>query len=186
MLADHGGKDQISEGGLRNFKNRGTRHGADEYPFLIDERGMSILPLSALQLQHKVWNERVSSGIPDLDKMLEGKGYYRGTSVLVTGTAGSGKTSVAAAFVHAACRRGERCLFIDFEESRDQVARNMKSIGLNLNRWAKTGLLTHEAWRPTQFGIEMHLLRIHKLIEKHGPQCESKPVFAQRLRLSPI
>jgi len=171
ILLDHRVKDQISERRLRIVKYRGTRHGADEYPFLIDERGMSILPLSALELQHKVWNERVSSGIPDLDKMLEGKGYYRGTSILVTGTAGSGKTSVAAAFIDAACRRGERCLFIDFEESRDQLGRNMKSIGLNLNRWAGKGLLTHEAWRPTQFGIEMHLLRIHKLIEKHKPQC---------------
>jgi circadian clock protein KaiC len=171
ILLDHRVKDQISERRLRIVKYRGTRHGADEYPFLIDERGMSILPLSALQLRHKVWNERVSSGIPDLDKMLEGKGYYRGTSILVTGTAGSGKTSVAAAFIDAACRRGERCLFIDFEESRDQVARNMKSIGLNLNRWAGNGLLTHEAWRPTQFGIEMHLLRMHKLIEKYKPQC---------------
>jgi len=171
ILLDHRVKDQISERRLRIVKYRGTRHGADEYPFLIDEHGMSILPLSALELQHKVWNERVSSGIPDLDKMLEGKGYYRGTSILVTGTAGSGKTSVAAAFIDAACRRGERCLFIDFEESRDQVGRNMKSIGLNLNRWAGKGLLTHEAWRSTQFGIEMHLLRIHKLIEKHKPQC---------------
>ena len=171
ILLDHRVKNQISERRLRIVKYRGTSHGADEYPFLIDERGMSILPLSALQLQHKVWNERVSSGIPDLDKMLEGRGYYRGTSILVTGTAGSGKTSVSAAFIDAACRRGERCLFIDFEESRDQVARNMKSIGLNLNRWAKSGLLTHEAWRPTQFGIEMHLLHIHKLIEKYNPQC---------------
>jgi circadian clock protein KaiC len=171
ILLDHRVKNQISERRLRIVKYRGTSHGANEYPFLIDERGMSILPLSALQLQHKVWNERVSSGIPDLDKMLEGQGYYRGTSILVTGTAGSGKTSVSAAFIDAACRRGERCLFIDFEESRDQVARNMKSIGLNLNRWAGNGLLTHEAWRPTQFGIEMHLLRIHKLIEKHKPQC---------------
>jgi circadian clock protein KaiC len=171
ILLDHRVKNQISERRLRIVKYRGTSHGADEYPFLIDERGMSILPLSALHLQHKVWNERVSSGIPDLDKMLEGQGYYRGTSILVTGTAGSGKTSVSAAFIDAACRRGERCLFIDFEESRDQVARNMKSIGLNLKRWAGNGLLTHEAWRPTQFGIEMHLLRIHKLIEKHKPQC---------------
>ena len=171
ILLDHRVKNQISERRLRIVKYRGTSHGADENPFLIDECGMSILPLSALQLQHKVWNERVSSGIPDLDKMLEGRGYYRGTSILVTGTAGSGKTSVSAALIDAACRRGERCLFIDFEESRDQVARNMKSIGLNLNRWAGNGLLTHEAWRPTQFGIEMHLLRIHKLIEKHKPQC---------------
>jgi circadian clock protein KaiC len=171
ILLDHRIKDQISERRLRIVKYRGTSHGADEYPFLIDERGMSILPLSSLQLQHKVWNERVSSGIPDLDEMLEGKGYFRGTSVLVTGTAGSGKSTVAASFVDAACRRGERCLYIDFEESRFQVTRNMKSAGIDLERWGRKGLYEHEAWRPTQFGLEMHLLRIHKLIEKHKPQC---------------
>ena len=132
---------------------------------------MSILPLTSLQLQHTVSNERVSSGVPDLDEMLEGKGYFRGSSVLITGTAGSGKTTLAASFVDAACRRGERCLYIDFEESRDQVARNMTSVGIDLDQWTKKGLLTHEAWRPTQFGIEMHLLRIHKFIEKVKPQC---------------
>ena len=132
---------------------------------------MSILPLSALQLQHKVSSERVSSGVLDLDAMLEGRGFFRGSSVLVTGTAGSGKTTLAASFVEAACRRGERCLYIDFEESRDQVARNMKSVGLDLHHWVNDGLLAHEAWRPTQFGIEMHLLRIYKLVEKFKPQC---------------
>jgi circadian clock protein KaiC len=171
ILLDHRIKDQISARRLRIVKYRGTKHGADEYPFLIDERGMSILPLTSLQLQHTVSNERVSSGVPDLDEMLEGKGYFRGSSVLVTGTAGSGKTTLSASFVDAACRRGERCLYIDFEESRDQVARNMSSVGLDLDQWSKKGLLTHEAWRPTQFGIEMHLLRIHKLIEKVKPQC---------------
>jgi len=124
-----------------------------------------------LQLQHKISNERLSTGVPDLDTMLEGKGFFRGTSILVTGTAGSGKTTLAASFVDAACRRGERSLYIDFEESRDQVARNMKSVGLDLHQWVDAGLLAHEAWRPTQFGIEMHLLRIHKLIEKFKPQC---------------
>jgi circadian clock protein KaiC len=171
ILLDQRIKERISERRLRIVKYRGTKHGADEYPFLIDERGMSILPLSSLQLQHKVWDERVSTGIPDLDAMLEGKGYYRGTSILVTGTAGSGKTTVAASYVDAACRRGERCLYIDFEESRLQVVRNMFSVGIDLNHWAKEGLLVHEAWRPTQFGIEMHLLRIHKLIDKVKPQC---------------
>jgi circadian clock protein KaiC len=171
ILLDHRVRDQISERRLRIVKYRGTRHGADEYPFLIDERGMSILPLTSLQLQHRVWNERVSSGIADLDQMLEGKGYFRGTSILVSGTAGSGKTTVAASFVDAACRRGERCLYIDFEESRDQVARNMNSVGLDLGKWLKKGLLFHEAWRPTQFGVEMHLLRIHKMIEKYKPAC---------------
>jgi circadian clock protein KaiC len=171
ILLDHRIKDQISARRLRIVKYRGTKHGADEYPFLIDERGMSILPLTSLQLQHSVSSERISSGVPDLDEMLEGKGYFRGSSVLITGTAGSGKTTLAASFVDAACRRGERCLYIDFEESRDQVARNMSSVGIDLDQWAKKGLLTHEAWRPTQFGIEMHLLRIHKLIEKVKPQC---------------
>lgn len=170
ILLDHRVKEQISSRRLRIVKYRGTKHGADEYPFLIDERGMSILPLTSLQLQHTVSKERISSGIPDLDEMLEGRGYYRGSSILFTGTAGSGKTSLAASFVDAACRRGERCLYIDFEESRDQVVRNMRSIGLDLERWNKKGLLTHEAWRPTQFGIEMHLLRIHKFIEKVKPR----------------
>jgi circadian clock protein KaiC len=171
ILLDHRIKDQISARRLRIVKYRGTKHGADEYPFLIDERGMSILPLTSLQLQHTVSNERISSGVPDLDEMLEGKGYFRGSSVLITGTAGSGKTTLAASFVDAACRRGERCLYIDFEESRHQVARNMNSVGIDLDQWSKKGLLAHEAWRPTQFGIEMHLLRIHKLIERVKPQC---------------
>jgi len=171
ILLDHRTRDQISARRLRIVKYRGTKHGADEYPFLIDERGISILPLSSLQLQHEVSNDRVSSGIADLDEMLEGKGYFRGSSVLIAGTAGSGKTTVSASFVDAACTRGERCLYIDFEESRHQVARNMKSVGIDLDRWVEKGLLTHEAWRPTQFGIEMHLLRIHKLIENVRPQC---------------
>jgi circadian clock protein KaiC len=156
---------------MRIVKYRGTKHGADEYPFLIDERGMSILPLTSLQLEHKVSNERIPSGIPDLDEMLEGKGYFRGSTILVSGTAGSGKTTLAASFASESCRRGERCLYIDFEESQDQVARNMKSVGLDLDEWARKGLLFHESWRPTQFGIEMHLLRIHKLIEDVKPQC---------------
>jgi circadian clock protein KaiC len=171
ILLDHRVKDQISARRLRIVKYRGTRHGADEYPFLIDEQGMSILPLTSLQLQHKVSNERVSSGVADLDEMLEGKGYFRGSSILLSGTAGSGKTTLAASFADATCQRGERCLYIDFEESRDQVERNMKSVGLHLDRWTRKGLLFHEAWRPTQFGIEMHLLRIHKLIETVKPQC---------------
>lgn len=171
ILLDHRIKDQISARRLRIVKYRGTRHGADEYPFLIDERGMSILPLTSLELEHKVSNERLSSGVPDLDEMLEGKGFFRGTSILVTGTAGSGKTTLSASFVDAACRRGERCLYIDFEESREQVARNMKSVGIDLRRWLNKGLLAHEAWRPTQFGIEMHLLRIHKLVEQFKPRC---------------
>jgi circadian clock protein KaiC len=171
ILLDHRINDQISARRLRIVKYRGTRHGADEYPFLIDERGMSILPLTVLQLQHDASTERISSGVPDLDDMLEGKGYFRGSSILFSGTAGSGKTTLAASFIDAACRRGERCLYIGFEESRSQVERNMQSIGIDLEKWTKKGLLFHDAWRPTQFGIEMHLLRIHRLIERLKPKC---------------
>jgi circadian clock protein KaiC len=171
ILLDHRINDQISARRMRIVKYRGTKHGADEYPFLIDEEGISILPVTALQLQHKVSNERVSSGVPDLDEMLEGKGYFRGSSILLSGTAGSGKTTLAASFADATCRRGDRCLYIDFEESRKQVVRNMKSVGIDLEQWSEKSLLFHEAWRPTQSGIEMHLLRIHKLVEKVRPQC---------------
>jgi len=171
ILLDHRIKDQISARRMRVVKYRGTKHGADEYPFLIDDLGISILPLTSIQLKHAVSNERVSSGVPDLDEMLEGKGYFRGSSILVSGTAGSGKTTLAASFADASCRRGERCLFIDFEESSNQVARNMKSVGINLEQWSEKGLLFHEAWRPTQTGMEMHLLRVHKLIEQIKPSC---------------
>jgi circadian clock protein KaiC len=171
ILLDHRITEQTSARRMRIVKYRGTKHGADEYPFLIDEDGISILPVTALQLQHGVSEERISSGVPDLDEMLEGQGFYRGSTVLLSGTAGSGKTTLASSFAQAACQRGERCLFIDFEESSHQVARNMKSIGMDLHHWKKEGLLLHEAWRPTQFGIETHLLRIHKLIETFNPTC---------------
>jgi circadian clock protein KaiC len=171
VLLDHRIQDQVSVRRMRIVKYRGTKHGADEYPFLIDERGMSVLPVTALQLQHDVSSERVSSGVPDLDELLEGNGYYRGSTVLLSGTAGSGKTTLSASFADAACRRGERCLFIDFEESPKQVARNMQSVGIDLSQWSEKGLLFHEAWRPTQYGMEMHLLRIHKLIEQIQPKA---------------
>jgi circadian clock protein KaiC len=171
ITLDHRVKDQISSRRLRIVKYRGTRHGADEYPFLIDEQGLSILPLTSLQLEHMVSDERVSSGSADLDQMLEGKGYYRGSSILVSGTAGSGKTTLSASFVEAVCRGGERCLYVGFEESANQITRNMKSVGIDLQQWIEKGLLFHEAWRPTQFGLEMHLLRIHRLVEKVRPSA---------------
>ena len=170
ILLDHRVRDQISTRRLRIVKYRGTSHGADEYPFLIDTNGISVLPVTSLEMQHKVSTERVSTGIPDLDEMLGGKGFYRGSSILISGTAGSGKTTMGVSFVDAACRRGERCLFVGFEESANQVSRNMASIGLNLDQWVEKGLLFHEAWRPTQYGIEMHLLRIHKLVDTLKPQ----------------
>jgi circadian clock protein KaiC len=170
ILLDHRMQEQISSRRLRIVKYRGTKHGADEYPFLIDEQGISILPLTSIQLQHKVSSERVSSGVPAMDEMLDGKGYFRGSTILISGTAGSGKTTLSASFAAATCERGERCLYIGMEESGDQLARNMRSVNIDLERWIKKGLLSHEAWRPTQFGLEMHLLRIHKLVDKLKPQ----------------
>ena len=135
LLLDHRVVDQIATRRLRFVKYRGSVHGTDEYPFLIDENGFSILPVTSLGLDHEVTSERVSTGIPRLDGMLGGQGYYRGSSVLISGTAGSGKTSLSAYFADAACRRGERCLYLAFEESQDQIIRNMRSIGLDLEPW---------------------------------------------------
>jgi circadian clock protein KaiC len=166
---DHRVVDQIVTRRLRFVKYRGSMHGTDEYPFLIDETGFSILPITSLGLDYPVTNERVSTGIPRLDGMLGGQGYYRGSSVLISGTAGTGKTSVAACFVEAACRRGERCLFLAFEESQDQIIRNMRSIGLDLESWVRQGLLKFSAARSTLFGLEMNLAMIYKLANDFQP-----------------
>jgi circadian clock protein KaiC len=169
IFLDHRVTDQISTRRMRVVKYRGAWHIADEVPFLIDERGFSVLPSSSMKLNHAVSNERVSSGVKDLDEMLEGKGFYRGSSVLVSGTAGSGKTTLAANFAQQTCRGGERCLYVAFEESAAQAMRNMRSVGLDLEKQVKKGLLRFEAWRPTQSGLEMHLLQIHKLVDQHKP-----------------
>jgi circadian clock protein KaiC len=171
ILLDHRINEQVSTRRMRIVKYRGTRHGADEYPFLIDEDGISVLPITSMELHHSVSAQRIVSGVADLDAMLDGKGFYRGSSVMVSGTAGSGKTTMASTFAEASCQRAERCLFIGLEESDHQVARNMKSVGIDLQKWVRKGLLVHEAWRPTQYGMEMHLLRIHKLIEKVRPRA---------------
>src|SRR6202047_5220455 len=169
IFLDHRVTDQISTRRLRVVKYRGSSHSADEVPFLIDERGFSVLPSSSMRLDHEVLNERVWSGVKDLDDMLEGKGFYRGSSILVSGTAGSGKSSLAAHFAVQTCREGERCLYVAFEESAAQATRNMRSIGIDLEKQVRKGLLRFEAWRPTQSGLEMHLLQIHKLVEQHKP-----------------
>lgn len=169
VLLDHRINEQVSTRRLRVVKYRGTLHGTNEYPFLIDEKGISVLPLTSLGLEHRVSTHRISSGIPDLDEMLEGKGFYRGSTVLVSGTAGSGKTSIAAHFADHACRRNERCLFVTFEESVGQVTRNMRSIGIDLEPWIQRGLLHFRASRPTQSGLEMHLVKIHKLVDELKP-----------------
>jgi circadian clock protein KaiC len=170
ILLDHRVNDQISTRRLRIVKYRGSTHGTNEYPFLIDESGISVLPLTSLGLRHEVSNERVSSGIPGLDAMLGGEGYYRGSSILISGTAGSGKSSMVAHFANASCERGERCLYFAFEESTAQAVRNMCSIGLDLERWIKEGLLRHEASRPTVHGLEMHLAQIHKQVADFDPK----------------
>jgi circadian clock protein KaiC len=171
IFLDHRVTEQVSTRRMRVIKYRGSSHGADEYPFLIDEQGFSVLPSTSMRLNHEVSSQRISSGVKDLDAMLEGKGYYRGASVMVSGTAGSGKSSLAAHFANQTCVSGKRCLYVLFEESPAQAIRNMRSIGLNLEPHVKKGLLQLEAWRPTQSGLEMHLLRIHKLVERFKPDA---------------
>ncbi|HEX9956829.1 MAG TPA: circadian clock protein KaiC [Fibrella sp.] len=170
ILLDHRVDNQISTRLLRIVKYRGTMHGTNEYPFLIDEEGISVLPVTSLTLDHVVSEDRISSGIPALDKMLDKQGFFRGSSILVSGTAGTGKTSIAASFVNAACLRGERCLYLAFEESPLQIIRNMSSIGLDLQAHVDKGLLTFQAARPTLNGLEMHLITIHKLVNTLKPQ----------------
>jgi circadian clock protein KaiC len=170
ILLDHRVTDQVSTRRLRIVKYRGTAHGTNEYPFLIDKDGFSVLPVTSLGLQHEVSEERISSGIPRLDTMLGGEGFYRGSTILISGTAGTGKTSMAAHFVDAACRRGERCLYFSFEESPGQMVRNMRSIGLNLDQWTRKNLLQFHSSRATFYGLEMHLAIIHKIVEEFEPR----------------
>ena len=169
IVLDHRVEGQMATRRLRFVKYRGSLHGTDEYPFLIDEQGISILPITSLGLDYDVSSERVSTGIPRLDGMLAGQGYYRGSSVLVSGTAGTGKSSLAAYFADATCRRGERCLYLAFEESQAQIIRNMRSIGLDLEPWVDQGLLKFHAARSTLYGLEMHLAVIHKLTNEFQP-----------------
>jgi circadian clock protein KaiC len=169
IFLDHRVNEQLSTRRMRIIKYRGTSHGADEYPFLIDDQGFSVLPSTSMRLDHQVSNQRVSSGVPDLDDMLEGKGFYKGTSILVSGTAGSGKSTLSAHFANKTCEEGKRCLYVAFEESAEQANRNMRSVGLDLAKHIRKDLLRFEAWRPTQSGLEMHLLQIHKLVERYNP-----------------
>ena len=170
IVLDHRVTDQSSIRRLRIVKYRGSTHGTNEYPFLIDEDGFSVLPVTSLGLNHISSSERISSGIPRLDTMLSGKGFFRGSTVLVSGTAGTGKTSLAAQFVEAACERGERVLYFAYEESPSQFMRNMSSIGIHLGHWVKKGLLHFHATRPTLHGLEHHLTTTIKLINKIKPQ----------------
>jgi circadian clock protein KaiC len=170
IVLDHRVSEQTSSRRLRVVKYRGSTHGTNEYPFLIDEDGISMLPITSLSLEHIAPSERVSSGIPRLDAMMGGVGYFRGSSVLVSGTAGTGKSSFAAHFAEAACRRGECVLYFAFEESPSQIMRNMRSIGIDLQQWVKKGLLQIHANRPSFAGLETHLAMKHKVINAFKPQ----------------
>jgi circadian clock protein KaiC len=169
ILLDHRVTDLISTRRLRIVKYRGSAHGTNEYPFLIDQEGVSVLPITSVGLNHEVSNERLATGIPRLDTMLGGEGFYRGSSILVSGTPGTGKSSVAATFADASCSRGERVVYFAFEESEQQITRNMRSIGIDLGRWVKRGLLRFHAARPTAHGLEMHLVTMNKQITLFRP-----------------
>lgn len=171
ILLDHRVQNQISTRRLRIVKYRGSLHGTNEYPFLIDEEGVSVLPVTSLRLEAKISSQRLSTGITSLDEMLDGKGFYKGSSILVSGTAGTGKTSMAACFADATCKRNERCIYFAFEESPDQIIRNMRSIGVDLQKHVDNGILQFHASRPTMYGLEMHLVVIHKMIKKFKPKA---------------
>ena len=170
IVLDHRVDEQMATRRLRIVKYRGSTHGTSEYPFLIDEGGISIVPITSMALTHEASTARVSSGVPRLDAMMGGKGYYQGSSVLVSGSAGSGKTSLAAHFAHAAAARGERCLWFAFEESSSQIIRNMRSIGIDLEPLVRRGTLRFHAERPTVCGLEMHLVKIYKLASQFKPR----------------
>jgi circadian clock protein KaiC len=171
IVLDHRVIDQVSTRRLRIVKYRGSVHGTNEYPFLIDEDGLSVLPITSLNLQKHVTMERVSTGIRALDKMMGGSGFYQGGSVLVSGTAGTGKTSIAAYFANQTCTAGKKCAYFAFEESPRQIVRNMRSIGLDLEKHVKSGLLQFHASRPTLQGLEMHLVSMYKVIKQFKPDA---------------
>jgi circadian clock protein KaiC len=164
ILLDHRVTEQVSTRRLRVVKYRGSAHGTNEYPFLIGEQGLSVMPITSLALDHEASTERVSTGIAQLDEMFGGQGVYRGSSVLITGSPGTGKTSLGAAFTAAACQRGERALMFAYEESAAQLIRNMRSIGIDLEPWVKKGLLEIHASRPTLQGLEQHLVMMHDIV----------------------
>ncbi len=169
IMLDHRVNDQISTRRLRVVKYRGSSHGTNEYPFLIDDQGISVVPITALGLTHTASTERISSGVPDLDLMLGREGFFRGSSILTTGTAGTGKSIFAAAFANAACARDERVLYFAYEESPSQILRNMRSVSIHLEKWIKRGLLKIHAIRPTAVGLEGHLVAMYQDIREFKP-----------------
>lgn len=170
VVLDHRVVDQTSTRRLRIMKYRGSTHGTNEYPFLIDSGGFSLLPVTSLGLDHEVSNERISTGVPQLNDMLGGAGYYRGSSILLSGSAGSGKTTLAAHFAAATSRRGERCLYFLFEESPHQLMRNMRAVGLDLEPLVKKDLLRFRSARPSLYGLEMHLSILMREVDRYEPE----------------
>ena len=173
IFLDNRVKEQISIRRIRVIKYRGSNHGTNEYPFVIDKDGLSVIPITSAGLDQPGTAEKVSTGIPSLDKMFRGgkPGFTRGSTVLASGTAGTGKTSLAAAFAVASCKRGERCLFLSYEESSGQLIQNMSSINIHLEPFVKKGLLKIVSTRPTFFGLEMHLLDLYKLVAEFKPKA---------------
>jgi circadian clock protein KaiC len=169
ILLDNRVNDQLSTRRLRIVKYRGSAHGTNEYPFIIDEQGITVMPITSSGLSHDASTERMASGIPDLDLMLEGKGYYKGASVLVSGMAGSGKSTVAAHFAEATCAAGHRCIYFAMEESPRQIIRNMRSIGIDLQKWVDKKLLRFSARRPSLFGLETHLATMYRDVTDFSP-----------------
>ena len=170
ILLDHRVTDQISTRRMRIVKYRGSLHGTDEYPFLMGEHGIAVLPITSVGLNHPAPTDRISSGVPEVDDMVGSAGFYRASSILVSGTAGTGKTSLAISFLKAACARGERALYFSFEESVAQIVRNMRSIGIDLQPWIDKGLLHFHTVRPTSLGLEAHLATIHKIVKDFSPK----------------
>jgi circadian clock protein KaiC len=169
IALDHRVHEQISTRRIRIVKYRGSTHGTNEYPFLIDRDGLTVLPVTSLLLEHEAPDERVSTGLASLDDMLDGKGFYRGSTILLSGTAGTGKTTLSAHFVNAACARGEKCLYFLFEESPQQMMRNMRSAGVDVSKWVAKGLLKFHADRPSRHGLETHLITMHHAVEMFEP-----------------
>lgn len=185
ILLDNRVHDSVTTRRLRIVKFRGSAHGTNEYPFLIDSDGISVMPITSIGLKHESSMERVSSGVADLDDMMEGKGYFRGSSILLSGMSGSGKSSVTAAFCDAVCRAGERCIYFALEESPSQIKRNMLSIGIDLQQWVDRGLLQFWANRPSMFGLEMHLATMHKKVDTFAPHAVVVDPLSSLLQAGP-
>jgi circadian clock protein KaiC len=170
IFLDNRVSEQISIRRVRVIKYRGSNHGPNEYPFVIDKEGLSVIPITSAALDRPGTNKRVSTGIPSLNEMFGGKGYTRGSSVLASGTAGTGKTSLGSAFAIEGCKRGERCLFLSYEESAGQLVQNMSSIGLNFKPFIRNGLLKILSTRPSLFGLEKHLLDLNRTLVDFKPK----------------